>query len=61
MAVLVLVAGRKIAKRKSLLFCQVIAGLLCVLMPLGTALGVFTLIVLMRPTVKQLFEADVTT
>ena len=31
------------------------AGLECILMPFGTVLGVFTLIVLMRDSVKALF------
>jgi hypothetical protein len=35
---------------------MVIAIITCLSVPLGTALGVFTLIVLARPSVKQLFE-----
>ena len=33
----------------------VVAALECLAFPLGTVLGVFTLIVLVRPEVKQLF------
>jgi hypothetical protein len=32
------------------------AGIECVFMPFGTVLGVFTLVVLTRPSVKPLFE-----
>jgi hypothetical protein len=32
-----------------------IAGIECIFIPFGTVLGVFTIIVLMRPTVKELF------
>jgi len=53
---MVFYGGRCIAKRKHYTFCLVAAGLSCLFMPFGTVLGVFTLVVLMRPTVKQLFE-----
>jgi hypothetical protein len=33
------------------------AAIACMLMPFGTVLGVFTIIVLMRPSVKELFAA----
>lgn len=58
--VLTVVAGRRLAKYRSHTYCLVVAALLCLFMPLGTALGVFTLIVLMRPSVKQLFSAPLT-
>lgn len=59
LTVLTLVAGRRLAKYRSHTYCLVVAALLCLFMPLGTVLGVFTLIVLMRPSVKQLFSAPV--
>jgi len=31
------------------------AGVECMFMPFGTVLGVFTIIVLMRPSVKEIF------
>lgn len=55
-AACVLYAGRCLANRRRLLFCQVMAGIECMFMPFGTALGVFTLLVLTRPTVKPLFD-----
>ncbi len=54
-AICVLYAGRCLAKRKRLLFCQVMAGIECAFMPFGTVLGVFTLLVLTRASVKPLF------
>jgi hypothetical protein len=55
LAVAILVAGRKLQKRKSRTYCLVVGGLECLLMPLGTVLGVFTLIVLTKESVKALF------
>ena len=51
-------AGRSLAKRKRYLYCLVAAGVECMFMPLGTVLGVFTIIVLMRNSVKELFGAN---
>jgi hypothetical protein len=42
-------------RRKSRAFCLVVAGLNCLEFPYGTALGVFTFMVLGRPSVMQLF------
>jgi hypothetical protein len=50
-------AGRFLSRRKHYLFCMVMAALVAALFhPFGTVLGVFTLIVLLRPSVKRLFE-----
>jgi hypothetical protein len=51
-------AGRKIKKRTSYTFCLVVAGIECIVMPFGTVLGVFTLVVLSRESVKTLFAAE---
>lgn len=56
LATLVIITGCKLAKKKSYLFCLVIAGIECIFMPVGTVLGVFTIIVLSRPSVKELFN-----
>jgi hypothetical protein len=50
------VAGRCLARRRRRSFCVVVACVCCVLPPIGTVLGVFTLIVLNRPSVKALFD-----
>ncbi len=57
-AALVLTAGRFLARRKHYLFCLVMAGVECILMPFGTVLGVFTIIVLLRESVKQMFAVN---
>ena len=54
-AALMVTAGRRLRQRRSHTFCMVIAGISCIFMPWGTALGVFTIIVLSKPTVKALF------
>lgn len=57
-AVLTFFAGRSISQRKRHMFCLVIAGLECLMFPIGTALGVFSIIVLERGSVKELFKVD---
>ena len=57
-AAFVLTAGRFLAKRRHYMFCLVMGGVECIFMPFGTVLGVFTIIVLMRESVKQLFTAN---
>jgi len=54
-AVMLLLAGRYISKRKNYTFCFIIAAISCLFMPFGTILGVFTIVVLSRPSVKQIF------
>ena len=48
-------AGRCLGRRKKYTYCLVMAGVACMFMPFGTILGIFTIIVLMRPTVKTMF------
>jgi hypothetical protein len=50
-------AGRCLSQRKHYMFCFVMAAVSCMFMPFGTVLGVFTILVLVRPSVKTLFEA----
>ena len=54
-AVLLVVSARSMSARKRHTLCIVAAALTCISFPLGTALGVFTLIVLLRPSVRALF------
>ena len=55
LAVCLFVAGRSLARKEHYMFCLVVAGGSCMFMPVGTVLGVFTILVLMRPTVKEMF------
>ncbi len=48
-------AGRCLRQRRRYTMCLVVAAISCMMMPFGTVLGVFTLIVLMRPSVKAAF------
>ena len=54
-----LYAGRSLAQRKNYVFCLVVAGISCLFAPLGTILGVFTLVVLMRDSVAASFGRPV--
>jgi hypothetical protein len=54
-AICLIAAGRRLATRRSYTFCLVMAAISCLFMPFGTVLGVFTIIVLMRESVKELF------
>ena len=58
LAVCIILAGRKLVLFKNWTYCLVIACIECMFMPFGTVLGVFTIIVLMRESVKKLFEAE---
>lgn len=51
----ILAAGRCLARRSRYVFCLTMAGIECLLVPFGTVLGVFTIIVLTRDSVKQRF------
>ena len=58
--VLALMAGGKYRKhRGGWTFCLVLAIITCLTgFPLGTALGIFAIVVLNRPTVKALFKGE---
>jgi hypothetical protein len=56
MAICILIAGRSLALRKRYLFVLVMGCIECLFIPFGTILGVFTVIVLSRESVKALFS-----
>jgi len=58
LAICLFIAGRCLKRRRRYLFCLVVAGAACVFQPIGLLLGVFTFIVLLRPSVKSLFGQD---
>jgi len=51
------VSGLCIRARKHRTFSMIVAGINCIHIPLGTVLGVFTIIVLIRDSVRELYEA----
>ncbi|MCJ7662917.1 MAG: hypothetical protein MUO24_01600 [Desulfobacterales bacterium] len=53
-----IIAGRSLARQAHYMFCMVMAAIECIFMPFGTVLGVFTIIVLARPSVKEMFEQN---
>lgn len=54
-AVFLFLSGRNLASRKRHALCMIVSIGICVFAPLGTILGVFTLLVLTRPSVKAQF------
>jgi ABC-type branched-subunit amino acid transport system permease subunit len=56
MAICILIAGRSLALRKRYTFVLVMACIECLFIPFGTILGVFTIVVLSRESVKALFS-----
>ncbi len=57
LAVAKFLVGRWLSARKHMTFCFVVACIECLNMPLGTILGVFTMVTLNKPSVKALFAA----
>jgi hypothetical protein len=51
-----LIAGFCIRKRRCRTLTMVIAGIDCMMVPFGTVLGVFTIIVLARDSVRETYE-----
>ena len=56
MTLLAYFTGRNLGQHRARMFCTVVAALTCLSVPWGTAIGVCTLIVLNRPSVKALFD-----
>lgn len=57
LAAAIIVTGAKLKKRLARTYCIVVAALECMMMPFGTILGVFTIIILMKDPVKEMFAA----
>lgn len=56
LAALMIFTGWSLQRQRRWLFCAIVAGAECAYVPFGTLLGVFTLVVLLRPQVKRAFE-----
>ena len=54
-AALVAYAGKSIDQRKNFTFIFIVALVACLFTPLGTILGIFTIITIQKPSVKALF------
>jgi hypothetical protein len=57
-AVAFFLAGRFLGLRRHYLYCQILAGITCISFPFGTVLGIFTIVVLSRPSARALFEGE---
>jgi len=57
-SICILYSGKLLHKQKKYLYSFVIACIECIFMPFGTVLGVFTIIVLSRSSVKKLYGMD---
>jgi len=55
-ALAVAIAGYMLSRQINYTYCLVVAGLECLFNPFGTVLGVFTIIVLSRESIKELFQ-----
>jgi hypothetical protein len=51
------ISGFCLRARKHRTFSLIVAGINCVHIPLGTVLGVFTIVVLIRDSVRELYDA----
>src|SRR5947209_5355740 len=54
--VLTCLTGYYLHRHKRWLFCMVTSAIVCVHAPIGTLLGAFTIVVLMRQSVRDLFQ-----
>ena len=56
LATAVFLAGRYLRDRRRRTYCLVVAGAECIFSPLGTVLGIFTILILVKDGVRELFE-----
>jgi hypothetical protein len=61
LGIMTIISGQFIKQKRYRTFSIVIAGLNCISFPLGTALGVFTIIVLFRDSVVSLYDKSLNT
>jgi len=57
LAAVLIAAGFSLRARRRHPFCLVAAAVSCLFMPLGTILGVFTIVLLMKPEISAAFAA----
>ncbi len=55
-AFLIFMSGKNLRNAKRYTFCMAMACILCLMVPYGTVLGVFTIIILTKQPVKELFS-----
>ncbi|MBV8781724.1 MAG: hypothetical protein JO353_10035 [Phycisphaerae bacterium] len=57
LAILTMISGLFIRRRRNRLFSLIVAGIDCLWFPFGTVLGVFTFIVLLRDSVRSSYSS----
>ena len=57
-AILIIIAGKRIRQRRNYIFCVIMTGVLFLFSWLGIALGVFALIYLIKDETKELFNKN---
>lgn len=60
LAVLVFLAGKNLDRQTRYQVCLFGAGVLCIFLPIGTILGVFTMVTLQSDSVRELFNSNET-
>jgi hypothetical protein len=55
-AVCLAIAGRCLSQHRHHRYCIVMAGISCMFVPFGTVLGVFTIVLLMKDSVRSMFS-----
>jgi hypothetical protein len=60
-AICLALAGKYLMQRRHYIYCLVMAAVACAFAPFGTVLGVFTIVILMKDSVKELFGREVAT
>lgn len=58
LAICVIVSGNYLKQQRRRMFSIIVAAVSCASFPIGTALGVFTIVVLMRPSVIRMYERN---
>jgi predicted Zn finger-like uncharacterized protein len=56
-ALVPILLGYFVSKRKQLHFSQVLSGILCIFIPFGTIVGIISFVILLRKPVKQQFSS----
>lgn len=58
LAVLEFIVARRLVQRRSRVMTMIVAGISCMSFPIGTTLGVFTFIILSRPSVVASYDRE---
>jgi hypothetical protein len=57
-AICLAIAGRRLREFRHHTYCLVMASLACMFIPFGTVLGVFTIILLVKPSIRAQFAEN---